>query len=481
MPRARRCSATRWITVLLPAPSTPSNASTRGCVTSVALAWVATADGLASFRGRCETRREAPATVNDTAAPPEAVLANRTMSDLGSPTDAAQAPLPWRGRPAPAPITDATRLGSAPRPRSARVPVGPRGLVRTWYWPDMLMSFAPRRVWPAIATAALVTVGATASLGGCDRSPAEKTEPDQVEAPKVATPQVTEESCEAYAQALCEVAGTESGTCQSFKSLQDVLAPAACAAGLGNMEHSKAAIEKLGATCKELVAKLCSDLGDDTKTCGLVREQTPNFPPDRCQEMLAQYDTVLDDLKAMEAKNKPLDEAQQKSILAGDPPTFGPADAKVTLVEFSDFQCPYCSKAANVVTQVRDKYGDKVRFVFRQFPLPFHTEAHAASQAALAAHAQGKFWEYHDLLFANQSALKGEDLEKYAKQVGLNVATFNKAMSDKTYGEAVDGDLSMGKSVAVSGTPTVFINGARVSNPTSFETVAAEIDKILGS
>src|SRR4029078_9380855 len=125
-------------------------------------------------------------------------------------------------------------------------------------------------------------------------------------------------------------------------------------------------------------------------------------------------------------------------IAKSDAPAFGPDASPVTIVEFSDFQCPFCSRAASVVTQLKGKYGDKVHFVFRQFPLSFHKQAHLAAEASLAAHAQGKFWEYHDKLFADQTKLDRPALEATAKSVGLDVNAFKKALDANTFAPAVD-------------------------------------------
>ena len=113
---------------------------------------------------------------------------------------------------------------------------------------------------------------------------------------------------------------------------------------------------------------------------------------------------------------------------------------------------------------IKEKFPGKVRFIFRHFPLSFHKKAHLASQAAIAAGAQGKFWEYHDILFENQKALTRPDLEKYAAKLGLNMTKFKKALDSKTYKARVDGDLKLGGEVFVSGTPTIFLNGKRVQN-----------------
>ena len=119
----------------------------------------------------------------------------------------------------------------------------------------------------------------------------------------------------------------------------------------------------------------------------------------------------------------------------------GPATAPIEIIEFSDFQCPYCSRANTTVEQVIKHYGDKVSVVFRHFPLSFHKEAHLAHQGSECAGEQGKFWEYHDLLFANQQALKPADLINYATQLGLNVEAFDGCLKSGTHAKKVDTDL----------------------------------------
>jgi protein-disulfide isomerase len=304
--------------------------------------------------------------------------------------------------------------------------------------------------------------------GGSEDAPA-------ASAPKAADP----EACKKYDEKVCAAAGEQSTTCAAVREATSLMPAAACAAALAEPELLDKKLAEARKSCDTLMTKLCGDLGEGTDTCKMVKETTPEFPTERCTAMLAHYDEVLADLKRQEAKNKPLDGEKLAAIAADDAPAFGPADAKVTLVEFSDFQCPFCSRAANVVSQVKEKYGDRVRFVFRQFPLSFHKQAHLAAQASLAAHAQGKFWEYHDKLFADQTALDRAGLEASAKAVGLDMGKFKKALDDSSYADAVDSDHKLGQEVAVDGTPTVFINGKRAKNPTDFAAISAEIDALL--
>jgi protein-disulfide isomerase len=278
---------------------------------------------------------------------------------------------------------------------------------------------------------------------------------------------------------LCEKAGDKSELCVASKSLSAVLPADACTAAVKDFAQVGQRIDADRKVCSDLVERLCTDLGPTTDTCKMVREQTPAFPKQRCEDLTSEYAQVLTELKQQEAQNQPLPPEVQAKLAAKGAPSFGPENAKVTLVEFSDFQCPFCSKAANVVHQIREKYGDRVRFVFRQFPLDFHQQAHLAAQAALVAHEQGKFWEFHDLLFSNQQALGRDQLEQYAKQ--LNLTNFGTALDAAKLKSAVDADVSLGNEIAVTGTPTLFINGKRVSNPTDFAVVSKAIEDALSS
>ncbi|HLV64231.1 MAG TPA: thioredoxin domain-containing protein [Polyangiaceae bacterium] len=285
--------------------------------------------------------------------------------------------------------------------------------------------------------------------------------------------------CKEYAAKVCAKAGEESPTCEAFKTSVELMAPSACTAGMKELAYTEKQIAGMRASCDDLVKTLCDKMGKDSTSCELVTTQTKQFPPERCKMMLQHIPEIVKDLERMEAANRPLTAEQQAAIAAGPAPGFGPEDAKVKIVEFSDFECPFCSRAAAVVHQIREKYGKEVRFVFRQFPLSMHPNANAAAQAALAADAQGKFWELHDALFQNQRALAPAELEKHAQQAGLDMGRFKQAMQSKAHAAAVERDLKLGESVSVQGTPTMFINGKRVDNPTDFAQVARLIDAAL--
>jgi len=255
--------------------------------------------------------------------------------------------------------------------------------------------------------------------------------------------------------------------------------PEACAAGLKDVAYSVKKLAAANQACDDLMQKLCEAVGPKTQTCQLVTSQTKQFGPEKCKMMAQHLPEVIAELKKMESANQPLSGELQAAIVQAPATSFGPANAKVQVVEFSDFQCPFCSRAADVVHQIKEKYGDRVRFTFRQFPLPMHQNARTAAEAALAANNQGKFWEFHDRLFHNQQQLDRAGLEEQAKQSGLNVAAFKKSLDEHQYAAVIDSDLKLGEQVQVSGTPTMFVNGARVANPTSFEAVAELIEAAL--
>lgn len=165
----------------------------------------------------------------------------------------------------------------------------------------------------------------------------------------------------------------------------------------------------------------------------------------------------------------------------GSSPSMGKDNAPVTLVEFSDFQCPFCHRFAPVLQQVRNKYGDKVKIVYRQYPIPsLHPFAFKAAEASLCANDQGKFWEMHDAMFGEQNKLGVADLKDRAVRLGMDGKKFDSCLDTGRYTEQVQKDMSDGAKVGVTGTPAVFINGFELKGgAVPFETVAAAIDKEL--
>jgi len=188
-------------------------------------------------------------------------------------------------------------------------------------------------------------------------------------------------------------------------------------------------------------------------------------------------DKTADSAKA-DGKGAPADGIERYNVpLEGTPR--GPASAKVNIVAFSDFQCPFCSRVVPTLEKVMKDYNGQVRLWFRHNPLPFHQDAPLAAEAALAADAQGKFWEMHDKLFANQANIKRPDLEKYAQDLGLDMTKF-KAFLDNSSGKArIDADMALGQKIGVQGTPNFFVNGRPIRGALPFEEFKKIVDEEL--
>ncbi len=168
-------------------------------------------------------------------------------------------------------------------------------------------------------------------------------------------------------------------------------------------------------------------------------------------------------------------------VEAGNAPFVGAKDAKVTIVEFSDFQCPFCAKGADIVKEIKKKYGDKVKVAFRNFPLPFHNHAEKAAVAGLCANEQGVeyFWKMHDAMFAAQDSLDPEGLKKTAKSIGLKMDGFEKCLSENKYLDQVKADMEEGRKVKVKSTPTFFVNGQLINGAQPMEVFSELIDEQL--
>ncbi len=161
-------------------------------------------------------------------------------------------------------------------------------------------------------------------------------------------------------------------------------------------------------------------------------------------------------------------------------PSIGPADAPVTIVEFSDFQCPYCAQVHNTLEKVIEDYGSKVRLVFRQFPLvKIHHDAERAAEASLCAYQQGKFWEMHDAMFTDQSKLSAEQLKETAKTLGLDEEEFNTCLDSNKFKDQIAEDTEAGTTVGVSGTPAFFINGRPLNGAVGYDVVAGIVAEEL--
>ncbi len=200
--------------------------------------------------------------------------------------------------------------------------------------------------------------------------------------------------------------------------------------------------------------------GKDTLPFEKVKDQVIDFlkqsKKNRArQELLAKLKNETD--------IKILLEPPRISVNIDNAPSIGPKDAKITLVEFSDYQCPFCKRARATIWQLVDDYKDKIRYVFQDFPLSFHQYAKKAHEAARCAGEQNKYFDYNKKLFDNQNNLTIDDLKKYARELKLDAEKFNKCLDSGKYAKTVEESMSAGLNAGVTGTPAFFINGIMIS------------------
>lgn len=198
------------------------------------------------------------------------------------------------------------------------------------------------------------------------------------------------------------------------------------------------------------------------------------------ERMAAARTALLDTLKAKTPVSTRLEPPREKVASAGRPAK-GPKEAPIEIVEFSDFQCPFCQRANPTVDQVLKTYGDKIRFVYRHYPLGNHPNARPAAEAADCAHQQERFWEYHDVLFAAPARLGNDDLKAHAATVGLDTTKFAACVDGRQTKNIVDEDMKAAEAVGVSGTPAFFINGRPLEGAQPFAAFKRIIDEELAA
>ena len=223
-----------------------------------------------------------------------------------------------------------------------------------------------------------------------------------------------------------------------------------------------------------------SDFYNSRRLQGSLEELTPEITTYlRNQARSARFAVYVQELEEKYDTERFLD-PPRTTVATEDSPSKGPDDAPVTIVEFSDFQCPYCRLLQEPLKQVEAEYGDDVQFVFRQFPLAsIHPNAIKAGVASLCAHDQGKFWEMHGALFQNQQALGEEQLKETAATLGMDPEEFNECLDEGRFEEEVAEDLAAGQAAGVRGTPMIFINGRPLSGLKTFDEIAQVIDDEL--
>ncbi|HEY3092363.1 MAG TPA: thioredoxin domain-containing protein [Vicinamibacterales bacterium] len=198
------------------------------------------------------------------------------------------------------------------------------------------------------------------------------------------------------------------------------------------------------------------------------------------QQTTAKQDLIAELRKGGPAIRVVLDAPRTAITVNPDDPSDGKADAAVTVVEYSDFQCPFCLRVMPTLKQLRAKYGDRMRLVWKDFPLTqIHPQAFVAAQAGNCAREQGKFWELHDKMFGSQSALQPDALKKYAAEAGLDTTKFNQCLDTSKYEARVQDAIRAGGRLGIQSTPTVFVNGRMINGAQPIEVFQGVIDEEL--
>jgi len=249
--------------------------------------------------------------------------------------------------------------------------------------------------------------------------------------------------------------------------------------------------DRAALTAKEITAKVAAVTDADiTAWYQANQARVQGAPLDQVrspiQALLTQQRTqsrreeYLDTLRKNIAVKTTLEPPRQM-VAENGRPARGPANAPIEMIEFSDFQCPFCLKANPTVNQVLSAYGDRIRFVYRHYPLPNHPNARPAAEAAQCANEQGKFWPYHDQLFARGGRLSDAELKTAAGEVGLDAAAFDRCVATHKYKADVDADIAAGDEAGVTGTPAFYINGRMLTGAQPFETFKRVIDEELAA
>jgi protein-disulfide isomerase len=258
----------------------------------------------------------------------------------------------------------------------------------------------------------------------------------------------------------------------------------------------EAAAKKDGVNVQEYLKKNVNDkVGEvtDQEVKDFYEKNKPRFKDQTLDQVKENVKRQLVAQKAMVFRNNLMDRLKEDakiqvfitrptiSVSVDDDASKGKKDAKVTIIEFTDFQCPFCARARPTVNQIVETYGDKVQYVLRDFPLNFHPLAQKAAEAAECAGEQDKYWEYSDLLWANQKALSVADLKKYAQEAKLDTGKFDQCLDSGKMAEEVNKDMADGSKAGVTGTPSFFINGQMLTGARPFEQFKEVIDLELAT
>jgi protein-disulfide isomerase len=236
------------------------------------------------------------------------------------------------------------------------------------------------------------------------------------------------------------------------------------------------------------IPQLLHDASESEAVSRLLDPPTPgrHITPIRRSVMDLQYEALVRQALLLSLRRKtdirtllPALEPPVLAVSIGHDHQLGPEGAPVTIVEFSDFQCPYCQQSVKVLKELRQGYGEQIRPIYRDYPGPNHRYASQAAEAARCAGEQGKFWEYHDLLFDRQSAENGWDFHALAKELGMNQQPFAACLNSGRFRENIGSSIRDGMKLGITSTPTFFINGRPLVGAQSLANFRAVIDPLL--
>jgi protein-disulfide isomerase len=240
-------------------------------------------------------------------------------------------------------------------------------------------------------------------------------------------------------------------------------------------------------TVDALLAAEAETLGDvtDEEVLAFYGDKVDQLGGRSLEELTPQIREYLGQVRRQEATEALVDAAGVEILLerprvqvAADGPSKGPADATVTIIEFSDFQCPFCTRSIPVIDELMERYPEDLRIVYRHLPLDrIHPRARPAAEASLCAQDQDQFWSYHDLLFANSKTLGDEDFKRFAEELNLDVAAFERCYNDGKFKQKVEDDLQAARSIGVTGTPAFVVNGVVLSGAKPVEEFIPVIDE----
>ena len=248
--------------------------------------------------------------------------------------------------------------------------------------------------------------------------------------------------------------------------------------------------EQRGVDVDALIAEEVAARGPvtDVEIAAFYEENKARVRGRSLEELAPDIRRHLDSLREQEVRTALIDKAKVEIHLepprvqvSNTGPSVGPADAPITLIEFSDFQCPFCARALPVIKTLRERYPTQLRVIYKHLPLEsIHPRARAAAVAAVCAEEQGRFWEFHDRVFANANALTDEDLAGHATAIGLDLAAFETCRTGPKGGERVAADLAEAKAAGITGTPAFVLNGVLLRGLLPADVLIARIDEELG-